>query len=144
MRSKIVIKAFFVCIFLFATIGYTQEDIPNYTADIIFQHARNAIEFLKEDKVFLNPNKIAFWEEKFFITGDQQQAILIPSIDLNEEGPYIVANPRMQRNDMIPIWICANNKCAQRYYSHPGCCVRCQGTDFYVRYIIPEEEFYDF
>lgn len=129
---------------LFVTAGYTHEDIANYTADIIFQHARNAIKFLKDDKIFLNPNKIDFCEEKLFIEGDLRQVIFIPSIDLNEEGPYIVANPRMQKNDMIPIWICANHKCGQRYYSHPGCCVRCQNTDFYVRYIIPEEEFYDF
>lgn len=51
-----------------------------------------------------------------------------------------MGNPRMQKNQMLRIYICTNYKCGQRYYDDkPYMCERCHNIDFYVRYMNAED-----
>lgn len=135
------IKIAFFSILATATLGYSETtDISDYAADVIFQHAQNAIDYTDGENVFLQSDKVYLWEGVAFVEGDQDQIISLPWIDTIESNLYLAANPRMQRNDMIPIWICSTFNCGQRYYTHPGKCDICHGTDFYVRYMIPDED----
>ena len=52
MRTKIIMKALLFFIGPL-TMGYANSDDLQNTLDIIFQHAKNAIAYAEDDKVFL-------------------------------------------------------------------------------------------
>lgn len=134
MNAKILMKML-LFLSIFSTVGHANSIPSQDTLDAIFEHAQNAIKHVEEDKIYLDPERVHLHEGIIFIEGEDHIAISIPSICSNEFGLFLAGNPEAR---MIPVWICANSHCQQKYYYEPTRCLNCQCTSFRVRYEVPQ------
>jgi hypothetical protein len=118
-KSWLVKCAFLGCVAL-SSLLYADED--EQTIENLCKYAYTSISRIEDGKIFLNSNKLHFYQEKIYVEDVNGGGIAIPSVFSSKRGLYVKADGF----NIFNLWYCNACNTWNHNVDNPHYCWKCK------------------